>query len=98
MSKSKRINPNKKPATQADIKKAKKQAIAYAWAIMFTVMRDKFGYGPVRLQRVWSEVNRLSDAITAGYVNLNDLMRTLDQEAGIVLVSGNNSDKTEEKS
>lgn len=95
MSKNKRINPSRKPATQADIKRAKKEAIAYAWAIMFTVMRDKFGYGPIRLQRMWSEVNKLSDEITEGYVSLNDLMRTLETEAGIILVRGNHSNNTE---
>lgn len=45
----KKINPKRKPATQADIIKAKKdaqnKAIDYAWAIFFTVMVDKEGYG-----------------------------------------------------
>lgn len=85
----KKINPRRRPATQADIIKAKKdaqiKAINYAWAIFFTVMVDKEGYGKKRLKRLWQEVNDLSDSIAKGYVSVNDLMRTLDKEMGIVL-------------
>lgn len=37
------------------------------------------------LQRVWSEVESLSDAIIKGYVNVRDLQNTLRDEAGIIL-------------
>lgn len=86
---SKKTNPRNRPASQADIIKAKKQAqtqaINITWAIFFTVMRDKEGYGKERLKRVWKEVNELSDSIAQGYVNVKDLMRVLDEEADIVL-------------
>ena len=86
---SKKTNPRNRPASQADIIKAKKQAqtqaINITWAIFFTVMRDKEGYGKKRLRRVWNEVNELSDSISKGYVNVKDLMRVLDEEAGILL-------------
>lgn len=89
MSKKKRTNPNRRPATAADVAKAKQQAqsfaIASTWAIFFTVMRDKEGYGAKRLQRLWGEVGELSDSISAGYVSVTDLMKTLEDEAGIVL-------------
>ena len=85
----KKINPRRKPATQADISKAKReaqtQAINYAWAIFFSVLRDKEGFGKIRLSRVWSEVNELSDSIAKGYVNVKDLMRVLAEEANVVL-------------
>ncbi len=85
----KKINPRHIPVSQADIIKAKReaqaQAINYAWAIFFTAMRDKEGYGKKRLRRVWDAVNELSDSISQGYVNVKDLMRTLETEAGIVL-------------
>lgn len=84
-----KVNPRKRPATQADIIKAKKEAqnkaIDYAWAIFFTVMIDKEGYGKKRLNRIWKEVCDLSDSITKGYVSVNDLMQVLDEEMGIVL-------------
>ena len=86
---SKKINPRRRPASQADVEKAKREAqntaINYAWAIFFTVMRDKEGYGKERLRRVWDEVNELSDSIAQGYVNVNDLIHTLKVESEIVL-------------
>ena len=85
----KKVNPRRKPATQADIIKAKKdaqnKAINSAWAIFFTVMVDKEGYGRKRLNRIWNEVSDLSDSISKGYVSVKDLMKTLEDEMGIVL-------------
>lgn len=84
-----RINPRRKPATQADVKKAKRdaieQAVIYAWAIMFTALRDKFGWGGIRLRRLWDAVNGLSDGIGQGYIKAEDLIKTLKDEAGITL-------------
>ena len=84
-----RVNPHRKPATQADIAKAKKkaqsEAVKYAWAIMFSVMRDKEGWGMVRLKRLWNEVEELSDSISKGYVSVQDLLDTLEEEIGAVL-------------
>lgn len=86
---SKKTNPRHRPVSQADIIKAKKQAqtqaINITWAIFFSVMRDKEGYGKKRLRRVWNAVNELSDSIAQGYVNVKDLMKTLADEAGIYL-------------
>lgn len=89
MGKKKKPNPNRRPATQADVKKAQRQAqeaaVAATWAIFFTVMRDKEGYGVKRLVRLWDRVNELSDSITKGYVSVEDLKKTLEDEAGITL-------------
>lgn len=86
---SRKTNPRNRPASQADIIKAKKQtqtqAMNITWAIFFSVMRDKEGYGKKRLRRVWNGVNELSDSISKGYVNVKDLMKTLADEAGIYL-------------
>lgn len=89
MSKSKKINPRRRPATAADVEHAKQQAQHFAietvWAMFFTVMRDKEGYGVSRLKRIWSEVEELADSINQGYVKVQDLVRTLEEEAGITL-------------
>ena len=78
-----------RPATMADVEKAKRnaqnKAISITWAIFFSVMRDKEGWGKVRLQRLWKEIEDLSDSIAQGYVSVNDLMKTLSEEAGINL-------------
>ena len=88
--KKQRVNPNRRPATVADVQRAKRdaqdEAIKMTWSIFFTVMRDKEGYGVKRLQRLWGEVNELSDSIAKGYVNVTDLRKALVEEAGINLV------------
>lgn len=88
--KPKKVNPNRRPATQADVKRAKQAAqdetIKLAWTIFFTVMRDKEGYGIKRLRRLWAEVENLSDSIAKGYVSMDDLRNALREEAGIDLV------------
>lgn len=88
--KKQRVNPNRRPATVADVQRAKRdaqdEAIKMTWSIFFTVMRDKEGYGIKRLQRLWNEVNELSDSIANGYVSVTDLRKALMEEAGINLV------------
>lgn len=83
------MNPRRRPASQADVKRAKSaatnEAITGAWAILLTALRDKEGYGPKRLRRVWDEVNYLIDSINQGFINVNDLRRALEEEAGIKL-------------
>lgn len=86
--KKKKVNPRRRPATLADVNKAKKEAmdiaITFAWAILFTALRDKEGFGYIRLRRVWDEVNYISDSIDKGYVKLDDLVNEL-AEYGITL-------------
>ena len=85
----KKTNPRRIPATMADIKKAKQdaieEAVGSALAIFLTVMRDKEGWGIKRLQRLWGEIGDLSDSLSLGYVDIKDLKRTLAEEAGIII-------------
>lgn len=85
----KKVNPNRIPVSKADVDKAKrdvqKLAISYVWAIFFTVMVDKEGYGKKRLKRIWNAVTDLSDSISKGYVKVDDLLKTLEEEKGIYL-------------
>lgn len=75
---------------QKMIEKAKTEAVGdaveYAWAIMFTVMRDKFGWTNEQLKELWDQINSLSESVNLGYVNITDLAYTLKEEAGIRLV------------
>ena len=77
--KKKRVNPRRKPATQADVEKAKRQAQTHAinmvWAVFFTALRDKERFGYKR--RVWDEVNYISDSIDKGYIDIDDLVNEL---------------------
>ena len=56
----KRINPRRRPATQADVQRAKDTATADACrvtlAIFFTSLLDKEGMDAEQLQRIWREV------------------------------------------
>ena len=92
MSKSKKVNPRRRPATEADVRRAKDAAIGAAinsaWAIFFTVLRDKEGMENERLRRIWDHVNDLSDGIAQGYVSVQDLMATLYEEAGLTIGYG----------
>ena len=86
--KKKRVNPHRRPVTLADVKKAKRQAqvqaVTSVWAVFFTALRDKEGFGEKRLRRVWEEVNYLLDSIAQGYVKLSDLVAEL-KDYGIIL-------------
>lgn len=85
----KKINPRRRPVNKADVQKAKKEAVLeaahFALAIMFTCLHDKEGWGKIRLKRLWHEVEELSDSVTKGYVTINDLRRTLEEEMGVEL-------------
>lgn len=88
MSKKKKVNPYRIPATQGDIEKAKRDAtntaVASTWAIMFSVLRDKEGYDYDRLRRIWDETNYLADSIARKYIKIDDLIEEL-RENGIAL-------------
>ena len=89
MSKGKKINPRRRPATQADVKRAKEQATGdgcrLAMAIFFTVLFDKGGADKETMQTIWSEVEGLSDSVVKGYVSVPDLVRVLNEEYDIVI-------------
>jgi len=82
-----KTNPHRRPATMADVVKAKKaahtEAIGYAMAIFFTVLFDKHGATKDELRVFWDEVNELSEAVADGYVTMPDLRRVLDKEYDI---------------
>ena len=82
--KKKKVNPNRKPATQADVEKARTQGVSLAMAIFLTVLVDKFN-GAEYIKEVWIAVNNLSDSISKGYVDLFDLKKVLEEEYNIEL-------------
>jgi hypothetical protein len=83
----KKVNPRRRPATQADVNRARDQAVADAvhlcMAVFFTVLLDKEQADKEILHRVWDEVNDLSDSINQGYVTEADLKRVLREEYDI---------------
>lgn len=84
-----RISPRRKIVTQADLNKAVAQAqddaLTTAIAIMLTVLCDKEGADAEIMQRVWHEVNDLSDSVAKHYVKISDLVQTLEEEYQIYI-------------
>lgn len=84
-----KVNPRRRPATGADVERAKKaaftEAVDYAMAIFFTVLCDKEQADKEIMQRVWGEVNDLADSVAKGYVSVADLRRTLNDEYDILI-------------
>lgn len=87
-----KVNPRRRPATQADVQRAKDEAtnraVIAVWAIALTVLRDKEGFDKDRLAKVWNEALGLSDSISQGYINIQDLLTVLREEAGIDIKGG----------
>ena len=81
----KKIGVHRRVATAKDVNKVKSDAVTMVWAIFFTVMHDKYGFGTKRLRKLWKHVNELADSITKGYVKISDLEKTLAEELGVVL-------------
>ena len=84
---SRKTNPRRRPATMADVERAKQdaqaEAISYAMTIFFTVLCDKHRATDAELRQFWDEVNYLSESVARGYVSLADLRHTLRIERGI---------------
>lgn len=83
----KKVNPRRRPATQADIERAKQDATELAtkraFILIFNVLRDKEGYDLDGLRRVWIEALDLADSVAKGYCKLSDLNEVLREEEGI---------------
>lgn len=83
-----KTNPKKRPATEADVRRAKAQAVNDAVrmtsAIFLTVLCDKFG-GADYIPGIWTAVNKLSEEIKEKRVSVPDLIRTLNEEYDILI-------------
>ena len=84
-----KTNPRRRPATQADVDRARDEAVRetvrFCMVVFFTVLLDKFAASKEDLQRVWNEVNDLSDSVKKKYVSLKDLKTVLVEEYDIHL-------------
>ena len=82
-----KVNPRRRPATMADVNRAVEQAtndaLAASAAIFLTVLCDKKSADAEIIQRVWQEMQELSQSIIDGYVSVADLKDTLRKEYGV---------------
>lgn len=88
-SKKKKVNPKRHVVTEYDIQKSMQEAtessVKAAWAIMFSVMRDKYDWSPEQLQGLWGHVENLAESVNEGYIKIDDIMRVLKEEDNIIL-------------
>ena len=82
-----KVNPCRRPATQADVNRATQRAtndaLTASAAIFLTVLCDKESADAEVIQRVWQEMQELSQSIIDGYVSVADLKDTLSNEYGV---------------
>ncbi len=87
--KKKKVNPRRHIVTEYDIQKFMREAeassVKAAWAIMFSVMRDKYDWSPEQLQGLWGHVESYADSVNKGYIKIDDIMRVLSEEDNIIL-------------
>lgn len=82
----KKVNPRRKPITQADADRAWDdgviKGVENATAIFLTVLLDKFN-GADYIADVWREINKLSEEVKERRVTVADLRRVLYEEYGV---------------
>ena len=49
-------------------------------AVLALCLRDKLGFGKIRTQRFLQDVNEVFDSIIKGYLSLDDVIETVNQE------------------
>ena len=84
-----KVNPRRRPATAADVARAKSDAVHEATqavaTIFLSVLRDKKDMSTEELQDIWAAVGERCDSLGQGYCNLSDLRDTLASEDGIYI-------------
>ena len=82
-----KVNPRRRPTTMADVNRAAQRAtndaLTASAAIFLTVLCDKKNADAEIIQRVWQEMQELSQSIIDGYVSVADLKDTLRKEYGV---------------
>lgn len=89
MAKSKKINPRRKPATMADVNRAKVRASDTATkitlAIFLTVLCDDFDFTKEQITHAWERLDKLSEEVAERRVSAHDLITVLRDEYGVDL-------------
>lgn len=85
--KGKRINPRRKPATEADVDRARTaavdQAVKLSQAIYLTVLKDRFSFTNDQIAEAWQAMDKLSQEVCEKRVKLWDLVTVLREESNI---------------
>lgn len=72
---------------KSDVERIKKNvtsdAVQSAFAIFLMVMRDKWGFGAKRLNRLFKHICDLSEMVGDGYISTAEIKKMLREEMGI---------------
>ena len=82
----KKVNPRRRPCTEADVNRARdeavNEAVRYSTAIILTVLVDKFN-GADYIEDIWREVQKLSQEDIERRVTVADLIYVLKTEYNV---------------
>ena len=85
----KKINPRRRPATQADVEKAKNQASSEAIRkilyLVLYILIDKHDAPKEDIHQLADEVNYYADSISRGYITWKDVERVVRDEYEVQL-------------
>lgn len=87
--KTKKVNPRRKPVSEADLNRAKAtasdQAVKLAIAIFLTVLKDRFGFDNDQIKEAWKAMDKLSEEVAEHRISAWDLVSVLKDEYEIDL-------------
>ena len=85
----KKVNPRRKPATHADVEKAKNQASSEAIRkilyLVLYILIDKHDAPKEDIHQLADEVNYYADSISRGYITWKDVERVVRDEYEVEL-------------
>lgn len=86
---SKKVNPRRRPASQADVEKAKREATVEAmkrvlYLILFLLI-DKHGAPLEDIQQLAREVNDEADSVASGEIKWKDIEWVVEEEYDVHL-------------
>lgn len=84
-----KINPRRRPCSEADLNRARNKAvedaIQFVKTIFFTVLLDKYGWNKEQLAEFRDRYVALSDEIEEGRISYADLRQVLKAEYDILV-------------
>ena len=63
------------------------RASQLSMAVPIMVLRDEFGFGKKRIEKVVDAYMELYNAIDEGYLNLDDIIKTVNEETSVEIVN-----------
>lgn len=81
----KKVNPRRKPLSEADVPKIRDEAIHLSFAVFLTILVENFGFDHDQIVFAWDRADKLTKEVAEGRINLLDLVGVLRDEYDVVL-------------